>query len=147
MTQREPVSPTIFNILVDAVARAVLLEFCGPQEELNGLRWATGKHNICFYGDDRRIAGHNPIWMQTALTAIVRMFGRAGLQKYLSKTKSMLFLLGLIWGQQGVEAYNRRATGEGPTFQERKRTRVSCKECGGKWTRTTISTIWRGHMV
>ena len=38
---------------------------------------------------------------------------------------------GFIWGQLGVEAYKRRATREGPTFWERKRTRVSCEEGGG----------------
>ena len=42
------VSPTVFNIMVDAVAREVLLEICGPG-------WATGEHNIVFYGDDGRI--------------------------------------------------------------------------------------------
>ena len=39
---------------------------------------------------------------------------------------------GFIWVQQGVDAYKQRYTGEGPTFQERKRSRVSCDDCGGK---------------
>ena len=30
VTQGDPVSPTISNILVDTVVRAVLLEICGP---------------------------------------------------------------------------------------------------------------------
>ena len=37
---------------------------------------------------------------------------------------------GLIWGQQGAEAYKRQATGEGPTFRERKKISISCEECG-----------------
>ena len=32
VTQGDPVSPTIFNIVVDAVVSEVLLEVCGPQE-------------------------------------------------------------------------------------------------------------------
>ena len=62
---------------------------------------------------------------------MVIMFKRVGLKTNLSNTKAMVFTPGFIWGQQGVDAYKWRAMGEGPTFQERKRTRVSCKECGG----------------
>ena len=32
------------------------------------------KQKIYFYADDGQIAGRNPIWVQTALTAMVRMF-------------------------------------------------------------------------
>ena len=118
--QGYPVSPTIFNVVVDAVAREVLLEVCRPQEAQHGFGWLVGKHNICFYADDRRIAGHNPIWVHKALTAIVRMFERLVLLKNLSKTKSMVCTWGFIWGQHGSEEYRQRATGEGPTFWERK---------------------------
>ena len=48
MTQGDPVSLTIFNIVVDEVVRAVLLEVCGPQEEKHGFGWLSGEHNICF---------------------------------------------------------------------------------------------------
>ena len=81
------------------------------------------------YADDRRIAGRNPIWVQTELNTMVRMFARVGLQKNLRKMKEMVCTSGFIWGQQGVDAYIQRATGEGPTLQERKRTRVSFEEC------------------
>ena len=46
VTQGEPVSPTIFNIVVDAVVREVLLEICGPQEAHHGFIWSAGEHNI-----------------------------------------------------------------------------------------------------
>ena len=39
--QVDPVSPTIFNITVDAVVRVVLLEVCGPQEAQHGLGWSA----------------------------------------------------------------------------------------------------------
>ena len=51
-TQGDPVSLTIFNILVYAVVRAVLLEVCGTQEAQNGFIWEVGEHNICLYVDD-----------------------------------------------------------------------------------------------
>ena len=98
------------------MVRAALLEVCGSQEAQHGLGWAAGEHNICFYADDRRILGHNSIWVQTALMDMVRIFERVVLQTNLSKTKAMVCIPGLIWGQQGVEAYKRRATGDRTTF-------------------------------
>ena len=48
VTQGGPVSSTIFNILVNAVVQATLVEVCGPQEDQHGLRWASGEHGIVF---------------------------------------------------------------------------------------------------
>ena len=39
VTQGDPISWTIFNIVVDAVVRAVLLGFCGPYKAQHGFRW------------------------------------------------------------------------------------------------------------
>ena len=83
----DPVSFTIFNIVVDAVVRAVIMEVCGPQEEHHGFVWAAGNHNIVFYADDGRILERNPIRVQTTPTDMVRMFEIMGLQKNLGKTK------------------------------------------------------------
>ena len=70
-----------------------------------------GEHNICFYAYDGQISGQDPIWVQAALTKMVRMFERVGLQTNLDKTKAMIFTLGFVWGQQGAEAYKQRTTG------------------------------------
>ena len=42
VTQEEPVSPTIFNVVADLVVRPIMMEVCGPQESQHGLGWATG---------------------------------------------------------------------------------------------------------
>ena len=42
VTHGDLVSPTIFNIVVDVVIRADLLEVCGPQEAQHGFGWAVG---------------------------------------------------------------------------------------------------------
>ena len=102
VTQGYPVSPTIFNIVVDAVVRAVLLEVCRPQESHHGFRWSSGENNICFYADCGRIAGRNPIWVQTALTSMVIIFGRVRLQTNIINTKSMVFTLGFIGSNRGL---------------------------------------------
>ena len=96
VTQGYPVSLTIFNIVVDVVVRAALLEVCRPQEDQHGFIWAAGEHNICFYADDGQIVDHNPIWVHTSLTEMVKMFDRVGLQKNLSKTKAMVCTPGFI---------------------------------------------------
>ena len=69
----------------------------------------AGGHNVVFYDDDGRIAGCNSIWLQTTLTAGVTIFKRMVLLINLGDTKSMMFTLGFIWGQQGAAAYKRRA--------------------------------------
>ena len=74
MTQGDPVSLTILNIIVDAVIRAALQEDCGPQEDQHGLVWAVGEHNLCFYADGGQIVERDPMWVQTALTNTVRTF-------------------------------------------------------------------------
>ena len=61
MNQGEPVYPTILNIVVDAVARSILIEVCGPQEAHHGLVWAVGEQDIIFYANDGHIMGRNPI--------------------------------------------------------------------------------------
>ena len=73
---------------------------------------------------------------------MVRMFERVGLQTNLNNTKTMVCTTGFIWGKQGAEAYNRKATGKGQTFQERKRIRISCEVCGG----TMAASSLRHHM-
>ena len=42
VTQGGAVSLTIFNIVVDAVLREVLLEVCGHQEAQQGIGWLAG---------------------------------------------------------------------------------------------------------
>ena len=79
LTQGDPVSPKMFNIIVDEVVRVTLQEICGPQKDQHDFGWSEGEHNICFYADDLRIAGRYPIWVQKALTTMVIMFERFGL--------------------------------------------------------------------
>ena len=78
------------------------------------------------YVDNVRIVGHNPVWVQMALTVVVGMFDRVGLKTNLGKTKSILCTPGFIRGKQGVAAYNRRVKGEGTTFRDQKINRVIC---------------------
>ena len=71
MTQWGPLSPTLFDIMVDTVVSEVQIEVCGPQEAQNGLGWDMDKHNVVLYADDSHIMGQNPIWFQKTLMVIV----------------------------------------------------------------------------
>ena len=70
------------------------------------------------------------------------MFERISLQKNLGKKKAMVCTIVFIWGQKGETAYKWRATGEGSKFRERKRTRLSCEECGAK----IMASLLRHHI-
>ena len=48
----------------------------------------------------------------------------------LENTKALVCTTGYICGKWSDVAYTTRATGEGETFRERKRSRVSCAEYG-----------------
>ena len=74
VTQGYPASPMIFNIVVDAVSRAVLEVVCGPQEARHGMGWAAGERNLILYADVGRIVGRDHIWLKEALTVTVAIF-------------------------------------------------------------------------
>ena len=80
--------------------------------------------------------------MQTSLKKMVRIFEKIVLYTNLNNTKAVICNPGFIWGKQRAEAYKRRATGEGPTFQERKKTWLSCKKCG----ETMAASSLRHHL-
>ena len=130
VTQGNPMSPMIFNILVDAVVRETLEVVCGTQEVQNGMGWAVGEHNLIFYMYDGSTGGRYHIWVQDALTVSVAMFRQLGLDKKLEKTNTLVCTTGYIYRKCSEAAYKQRATGEGGTFRERKRAMVSCTVCG-----------------
>ena len=74
MTQGDPASPMIINIVVDAVVQAVLEELCSLQEVQHGMGWEAGERNLVFYADGGRIAGRGHKWVQDVLTVTVAMF-------------------------------------------------------------------------
>ena len=88
-----------------------------------------GQGLLFFNADDGRIGGRDHKWVQDALTVTVAMFRRMGLGTNLENTKAMVCTPGFIWGKVGDLAYKRRSTGEGETFIERKKARVSCATC------------------
>ena len=93
--------------------------------------WEAGKHDIVFYADNGCIPGQNPIWVQKTLATLVPIFDRFGLQKTLGNTKAMVCIPRFVWEKQVEDTHKRWVMGKGDMFRNRKRTQVSCDECGG----------------
>ena len=90
VTQGDLLSPTIFNVVVDAVVRhwvTMALE----EAEKRGERGNEGSHqDALFYADDGMVASSDPRWLQWAFYALVSLFKRVGLRKNVRKMVSMV---------------------------------------------------------
>ena len=119
VTQGDPLSPTILNVVVDVVVchwATMALE----EAEKRGERGNEGRHQAAlFYAENGMVASSDPRWLQWAFDALVSLFERVGLRKNVGKTVSMVCRLCQAAGTQSEEAYGRKMTGEGPTCRER----------------------------
>ena len=76
------------------------------------------------------VALSDPQWLKGAFSTLVCLFNRVGLQNNVRKIVDMVFRPCRAEGAQSEVAYGRRMTEEGPSYQERQKGRVQCKECG-----------------
>ena len=90
-TQGGPLSPRIFNIIVDAVVRAWLIQLFGSDDCLDARHFLA-----LFYIDDGCIGSPDEDLLQRATDILVEMFERVGLQTNVSKTKAMTCIPGRI---------------------------------------------------
>ena len=89
MTEGDPLSPTIFNVLVDAVVRH-WVTLAVEEAETRGEWGREGRHQAALlYADDGMVALSDPCWIQWAFNTLVVLFDRVGLQTNVGKTVSM----------------------------------------------------------
>ena len=120
MTQGDPLSPTIFNVVVDAVVRH-WITISVTEAEKRGERGREGRHKAAlFYVDDGMLALSDPQWLQWSFSQLVGLFDRVGINTNSRKMVSMTCRPCNTTGNSSEEAYGRLMTGEGPTFWERK---------------------------
>ena len=131
LTQSDPLSPTIFNVVVDAVVRHWVNGLV-DEAEAKGETGREGRHqSAIFYADDSMVVSSDPAWLQGAFTALVAIFDRVGLTTNVGKTFSMVCHSCQVGaGNRTEEAYSWRITGEGRSYTERQWERVACGECG-----------------
>ena len=126
--QGDPLSPTIFNVVVDAVVRHWLEGLQNATEE-KGATGREGHFSAVFYAKDRMVGASDPAWLQGAFSALVAIFDRIGLRTNVDKTVSMTCHPCQAGnGNRTTEGYRRKLTGDGSSFRERQRERVACRE-------------------
>ena len=90
-----------------------------------------GRHQAAlFYADDSMVASSDPRWLQGAFNTLVGLFDRVGLRTNVGKTVGMACHPCQAAGNLSEAEYRRRVTGEGPTYRERLKGQVSCRDCG-----------------
>jgi len=129
-TQGDVLSPTIFNIVCDAIIR-YWLTVVGPGTDTAtaGLGTYVQDNQAFFYADDGLIGSTDPEWLQEAFNFLTELFERVGLKTNTNKTKAMICHPGSIATQQSTAGYRHRTLYEGGNFRERQRERVVCPHC------------------
>ena len=130
VTQGDIVSPTIFNIVVDAIVRYWFSIISEDREDVETLGIRVQEKQVLFYADDGLTASRDPKWLQEAFDVLVGLFERVGLKTNVLKTKSMACTPGYISSQISAYAYKHKMGEGGDSYRERKKRRVVCPECG-----------------
>eukprot|EP00978_Attheya_sp_CCMP212_P045223 scaffold338211_cov31-Attheya_sp.AAC.1 len=134
-------SPTIFNIVVDAVVMQWWLsQVCINAVAMDGLEYKVGEKCVLFYADDGLVAAMDKDWVQESFETLINLFERVGLLTNTQKTKAMICTPGHISGRQSDYVYERRMTGSGDNFQTRQRRRVTCSICKGSFAHSSLAT-------
>ena len=113
-------SPTVFNIVVDAVVRH--WKHVRSPVELEEL--------ALFYAYDGMITGTDQARVQVSLDTITSSFATVGLKMNARKTEFMVMTGGRHQLRMWTAAYARLTTGEGTTYDERRKQKVQCLKCG-----------------
>jgi Reverse transcriptase (RNA-dependent DNA polymerase) len=118
VTQGDPLSPTLFNVIVDAVVR-----------ETKRILSLTDNDAI-FYADDGLITGTNRDAVQYCIDLVTHLFSLFGLQMNASKTKALVGRPRIVTHSISTPAFNRRQSGEGHTYASISRQLTTCTICG-----------------
>ena len=118
MTQGDPLSPTIFNVVVYAVVRHWVTVMVECAEEW-GECGQEGRHqNTLFYAADGVVASSYPRWLQGEFSTLVGLFDRVGLRIDVGRTVVMVCCPFQAASTQSEAAYGRRMMGDIPSYWE-----------------------------
>ena len=138
VTQGDPISPTIFNVVVDAFVRHWIDGLVAETAE-KGETGREGRHqSAVFYADDGMVASSDPAWLQGAYSALVAIFDRVGLRNNVGNTVSM------ACHPYRAGAGNR--TGAGYSRRLRKRERQEGRDDTSRRC-STLTTVWSPHQT
>jgi hypothetical protein len=139
ITQGGPLSAKLFNIMVDAVVWEWMrqLEQDGDYDEEQAAE-LTATFFAIFYVNDAYLASRDAGFLQLALTLLVNLFARVGLQTNTSKTQTMICTPGRIRTQLPSESYCRMMIGR-VTASEWNSRDVECYQCGNEMKASSLS--------
>ena len=135
LTQGDIISPTLFNVVCDAIIRYWLFITTSDEDgdnvsnAMTGLSVRVVLQNALFYADDGEISSRNPEWLQQAIDCLVALFERVGLKTNVGKTEMMVCQPHHIVSALSDESYASRLDTAGESYAARKRRRVTCDQC------------------
>ena len=136
VTQRDPLSPTITNMFVDAVLHhwvnvvAASEEASSPRAaSMEGFRRDVQSLAAYFYADDKLITSMRATHIQRNFDTLTELFEHVGIRTNVSKTASMACKPYRALGGHSTEAYGLRITERGGSFRYRLLQRVLCPDC------------------
>ena len=118
MTQGDPLSPTIFNVMVDVVVRNWVTVVISGAEERDEHGQEGRYQASLFYAYNDMVASSDPRLIQGEFNALVGLFDRVGLWTNIGKRVDMVCRLFQAAGNHSDAVYGIRITGEGPTYRE-----------------------------
>ena len=90
-----------------------------------------GRHqNALFYADNGMVASLDPRWLQGAFIALFSLFNRVVLQTNVGKTVNMVCCPCQAAGTQSEAVYGQWMAVKGPSYRERQKVWLQCRECG-----------------
>ena len=129
VTQGGPLSATLFNIVVDCVAREWLRRL---REGINlgedEVERLMAEFLAIFYVDDAYLASRDPDLLQEAMDILVDLFERVGLETNKQKTVAMTCTPGRIRTQLTTASYFRMRNGL-ETAEDWETRKVVCHQC------------------
>lgn len=128
VTQGEPLSPRIFNLMVDAVVHKWLRETLGKEAANSGIGLEIRRLLTAFYVDNGLIASRDPVLLQDAFNTPVGLFKQVGLVINTKKTEGQICTPGRIRVSLLTELYGNRIKGLS-RLGSCGRPRVACDVC------------------
>ena len=116
MTQGNPLSPTLFNMVVYAVIHHWVGVVAPTEDDMEVLGLTIRDLAEYFYSDNGLVTSTQLERLHRAFDILSGLFGRVGLRMNKRKTVSMACQPCHAPGRMYLEAYKRQTTGTGPTF-------------------------------
>ena len=146
--QGDPLSPTIFNLMLDAIVREWIFQMEAAGFDTADTRVIT----VIFYADDNLIAARDSTLLQDAFNLLINLFDRVDLETNSTKTEVMVSLPGRIRTCLSEDVYLSRL--HALYWADRKGGKVKCHTCRRKFRKGSLAShlasqhgIYHSHLL